>query len=65
MREAFPWNHRPRFLLRDRDEIYGSDFMRSVEAMGIEEVLSAPRAPWQNPFVERVTGHCAASAWTT
>ena len=54
--EAFPWDTTPRYLLRDRDGIYGTQFQRRVESMGIEEVLTAPRSPWQNAFVERVTG---------
>jgi len=55
-REAFPWDHPPRFLLRDRDSIYGSAVRRTVQGMGLEEVLTAPRAPWQNPFAERLIG---------
>jgi transposase InsO family protein len=54
--EAFPWDTAPRYLLRDRDASYGSDFCNRVEAMGITEVVTAPRSPWQNPFVERVIG---------
>ena len=54
--EAFPDDSAPRFLLRDRDAIYGEAFARRVKSMGIREVLTAPRAPWQNPFVERVIG---------
>jgi len=54
--EAFPWDEAPRYLLRDRDGIYGEDFIARVKAMGIEEVLSAPRSPWQNPYVERIIG---------
>jgi transposase InsO family protein len=54
--EAFPWDTAPRYLLRDRDASYGSEFSRRVEAMGIKEVVTAPRAPWQNPYVERVIG---------
>ena len=54
--EAFPFDDAPRFLLRDRDGIYGNVFRRRVENMGIEEVLIAPRSPWQNPFVERLIG---------
>ena len=56
LREAWPWDTAPRFLIRDRDGIYGSAFQRVARAMGIDEVLTAPRAPWQNPFVERVIG---------
>jgi putative transposase len=54
--EAFPWDTAPKYLLRDRDAIYGSQFQKRVQSMGIEEVLTAPRSPWQNAFVERVIG---------
>lgn len=54
--EAFPWDMAPRYLLRDRDAIYGAAFRSRVAALGIEEVLSAPRSPWQSPYVERVIG---------
>ena len=54
--QAFPENSAPRYLLRDRDGIYGAEFVRRAKTMGIEEVLSAPRSPWQNPFAERVIG---------
>jgi len=43
-------------VLRDRDAIYGIDFVAMTGAMGMEEVLTAPRSPWQNPFVERLVG---------
>jgi putative transposase len=56
LREAWPWDSAPRFLIRDRDGIYGSDPRRPVQQLGIDEVLTAPRSPWQNPFVERVIG---------
>jgi transposase InsO family protein len=46
----------PRYLLRDRDASYGSDFRSRVEAMGITEVVTAPHSPWQNAYVERVIG---------
>ena len=54
--EAFPWDSAPRFLIRDRDRAYGPAFQSRAECMGIEEVLTAPRSPWQNPFAERVIG---------
>jgi len=56
LREAFPWDQAPRYLLRDRDAIYGRDFAAMTKAIGMEEVLTAPRAPWQNPYVERLVG---------
>ena len=56
IREAFPWETAPRFLLRDRDGIYGKTFRDCVDAMGVEEIKTAPRSPWQNPFAERLIG---------
>ena len=56
LREAFPFDQLPRYLLRDRDAIFGQDFREQVRDMGIHEVLSAPRSPWQRAYVERVTG---------
>jgi transposase InsO family protein len=54
--EAFPWHESPRYLLRDRDRIYGAAFRQRVQHMDIEEVRIAPRSPWQNPYVERLIG---------
>jgi putative transposase len=54
--DAFPWDGAPRYLLRDRDSIYGAYFRQRVRNMRIEEVLIAPRSPWQNPYVERLIG---------
>jgi putative transposase len=56
LREAFPFEQIPRYLLRDRDRIFGGEFRKDVKAMGIKEVLSAPRSPWQRAYVERVIG---------
>ena len=54
--EAFPESTAPRYMIRDRDGVYGDVLRGRVKAMGIEEVLIAPRSPWQNPFVERSIG---------
>jgi len=54
--EAFPFDEAPRFLIRDRDSIYGEFFRRRVKQMGIEEVVCAPRSPWQNSYCERLVG---------
>ena len=45
--KAFPWDTAPRYLIRDRDAIYGRDFTRRVNTLGIKQVLIAPRSPWQ------------------
>jgi putative transposase len=54
--EAFPYDMAPRYLLRDRDGIYGSYFANRVRGMGIEEVLIAPRSPWRRVGCWRGTG---------
>ncbi len=54
--QAFPWDTAPRYLIRDRDSVYGEDFRQRVQAMGIHEVLTAPRSPWQNAYAERLVG---------
>ena len=56
--EAFPFDSAPRFLLRDRDAIYGEKVQRRIRSLGIKEVVTAPRSPWQNPYCERVIGSC-------
>jgi putative transposase len=54
--QAFPDETAPRYLLRDRDRVYGKYFRRRVKDLGIEEVLTAPCSPWQSPYVERLIG---------
>ena len=54
--EAFPEDSAPRFLLRDRDGVYGQYFTDRVDGMGIEQLQTAARSPWQNCYVERVIG---------
>ena len=54
--EAFPWSTAPRYLVRDRDRIYGSIVPRRLRAMGIRDKPTAPASPWQNGFAERLIG---------
>ena len=54
--EAFPWNEAPRYLIRDRDRIYGAVVTHRSRAMGIRDKPIAPRSPWQNGFTERLIG---------
>ena len=53
---AFPFETPPKYLLRDRDGIYGAEFAKRAAALGIEEKPTAPHAPWQNPYAERLIG---------
>src|SRR2546428_12139087 len=55
LREAFPWNEAPRYLIRDRDGAF-EGFEATAPAMGIHEVLTAPHSPWQNAYAERFIG---------
>jgi transposase InsO family protein len=54
--EAFPWNEAPRYMIRDRDCIYGAVVTRRLRAMGIRDKPIAPASPWQNGFAERLIG---------
>jgi putative transposase len=54
--DTFPDDSAPSYLLRDRDAIYGDSFRQRMKGMRIQEVLTAARSPWQNPFAERLIG---------
>ena len=54
--EAFPWDAAPRYMIRDRDRIYGAIVTRRLRAMGIRDKPIAPASPWQNAFAERLIG---------
>jgi transposase InsO family protein len=56
LREAFPDDRAPRYLIRDRDRVYGERFQDRAGETGITEVLTAPQNPWQNAFAERLIG---------
>jgi transposase InsO family protein len=56
MTEAFPWDDAPKYLIRDRDRIYGAVVTRRLRAMGIRDKPAAPASPWQNGFAERLIG---------
>jgi putative transposase len=53
---ACGWDNEPKYLVRDRDGVYGHEFSRQAEVLGLEEIVTAPRSPWQNAYVERVIG---------
>jgi hypothetical protein len=54
--EAFPWDMAPRYMIRDRDRIYGTVVTRRLRAMGIRDRPAARASPWQNGFAERLIG---------
>jgi transposase InsO family protein len=54
--EAFPWDEAPRYVIRDRDQIYGAVVTRRLRAMGIRDKPITPASRWQNGFAERLIG---------
>jgi transposase InsO family protein len=54
--KAYRWQQAPRYIVRDRDRVYGDVFARRVRAMGIRDRPIAPRSPWQNGCAERLIG---------
>ena len=64
-RRGKPLHQAPRYLLRDRDGIFGQTFLDQVTAMGMSEVLSMPGAPWHRAYIERVIGTSSVNAWIT
>src|SRR5438552_5832851 len=54
--EAFPWAEAPRYLIRDRDCVYGAAVTHRLRTMGIRDKPIAPGSPWQNGFAERLIG---------
>jgi transposase InsO family protein len=54
--EAYGWLAAPRYIVRDRDAVYGDIFIRRLQAMGIRDRPTAPRSPWQNGCAERLIG---------
>ena len=65
LRDAFPWDSALRYLLRDRDRIFGQDFVEQMKAMGIKQVLSAPDLRGSERTWNGSSARFAASVWTT
>jgi putative transposase len=65
LREAFPWDNEPRYLLRDCNRTFGKPFVDQIDSMGIKQALSAPRSPCNEPVSNASSAPSAASAWTT
>jgi hypothetical protein len=64
LREAFAFTSPPKYLLRDRDGVYGLDFQHVARALGFEELRITPRSPWQSPYVERFMVRSRVNVWT-
>ncbi len=56
LKEAFAWKPLPGALLRDRDGAYGNDFRQALARLGVRDLMTMPRSPWQNGLIERLMG---------
>ena len=65
MREAFPWDTVPRYLLRDRDRIFGQEFVKQVKAMGIQQVCQRRVLRGNVLTSSGSSARSAANAWIT
>jgi len=54
--EAFGDRAVPRYLIRDRDGVYGLEVQQRLQSLGVSEELTAPQSPWQNGYAERLIG---------
>jgi transposase InsO family protein len=54
--EAFADRDAAQYLIRDRDSRYSAEVRLRIKSLGIHEILTAPRSPWQNPYAERLIG---------
>jgi putative transposase len=54
--EAFADRDAAHYLIRDRDSRYSAEVRLRIKALGIQEILTAPKSPWQNPYAERLIG---------
>jgi hypothetical protein len=60
---AFPEETVPKYLIRDRDSIYGQYFRQRIKNLGIKEVIIAPRSPWQISMWSGLSALFGVSAW--
>jgi len=58
LRNAFPYDTAPRYLIFDRDSIFGGLVVKTVKSFGIRLVRTSYRSPWQNGIAERWVGTC-------
>ena len=56
MAEAFSERDAKRYVIRDRDAIYGNAFRRRIDSLAMKEIVTTARSPWQNAFAERLIG---------
>jgi transposase InsO family protein len=58
LREAFPFESAPRFLIFDRDAKYGFEVPGAIRSLKMDPVRTSVESPWQNGIAERWVGSC-------
>jgi len=58
LREAFPFERAPKYLIFDRDSIFSREVVATIKSLGISPVRTSYRSPWQNGVAERWVGSC-------
>jgi transposase InsO family protein len=58
LREAFPYDTAPKYLIHDRDTIFNAEVMETIETLGVKSKRTAYKSPWQNGVAERFVGCC-------
>jgi putative transposase len=58
LREAFPYDSAPRYLIFDRGPQFNGDVIETVQSFGIQPKRTSFRSPWQNGIAERWVGNC-------
>lgn len=58
LREAFPYDSAPKFLILDREHTFQGEVLETAESLGVSPIRIAVRSPWQNGIAERFVGNC-------
>lgn len=58
LREAFPYDTAPKYLIHDRDSIFNTEAVGTMKAIGLKSVRTSFKSPWQNGIAERFVGSC-------
>jgi putative transposase len=58
LREAFPYDKAPKYLIHDRDATFSAEVVETVKVLGVKPIRAAFKSPWQNGIAERFVGCC-------
>jgi putative transposase len=58
LREAFPFDAAPRYLIHDRDATFSAEVFATAKILGVKSIRTSFKSPWQNGIAERFVGNC-------